>query len=559
MRLLFAAILWLGLAPPAAAGDLAALESEPPPPRLEGQARSSAARSQPAADSLLTRWQVNAVKVGLASAGTALLLWGALLQRRGRPHAHRRLRDGLLLVLGILGGLAWWNFLQFHFPRYIHPADSFHYYMGSKYFRELGYTRLYACTAIADLDLGRDFAAAGARIRNLETNLLEPAGPILERPSLCTRHFSKARWQDFRRDAAAFRSRLPPSLWRKLRTDHGYNGTPAWGILGTTLSNTGPATLRQLFALALLDPLLLLAMWGCVAWAFGWRTLCVALLFWGTNYPAQFGWTGGGFRRQDWLVATVVGICLLRRGRPTAGGFLLATAALLRVFPALILTGIALQALARMGRRRRLELSPSHRRILLGGLLAVAVLLPLSAAIAGGFRAWPEFARNSRVHLSTPLLNHMGLRTLLSYRHAARAELGLDGSLEDPYQRWKASRQQTFEERRLVFAALVVGFLVLLARAAEGQEDWIAAVLGIGMVPVAAELTGYYYGVLLGFGLLWVRREEIGAALCGLSALSWLFVEIWHWTDQILTWTSLAVVAFVVFATLSLRPRHQPR
>jgi hypothetical protein len=87
-------------------------------------------------------------------------------------------------------------------------------------------------------------------------------------------------------------------------------------------------------------------------------------------------------------------------------------------------------------------------------------------------------------------------------------------------------------------------------RAVDRQEDWIAAALGIGMIPVGAELTGYYYAVLLGLGLLWVHREEVGAALCGLSALSWLFVEIWHWTDQVLTWTSLAAVVFVVFATL---------
>jgi hypothetical protein len=452
MQLLLAAVFWLGLAPRAAAADLAALDSESAPPRLELPAQRPRARARPAEDRLLTRWQVNGIKSGLAVGGTALLLWGALLRRRGQPDAHRRLRDGLLLALGVLAGLGWWNFFQFHFPGYIHAADTFHYYMGSKYFQELGYTRLYACAAIADLDLGREFPA-GAPIRNLETNLLESADPILDQPSLCTRHFSEDRWESFRRDAAAFRGHLSPARWRKLRMDHGYNGTPAWGILGTTLSNTGPATYRQLFVLALLDPLLLLAMWGCVGWAFGWRALCVALLFWGTNYPAQFGWTGGGLLRQDWLVATVVGICLLRRGRPTAGGFLLATAALLRIFPALILTGIALQALARMARRRRLELSPSHRRILLGGVLAAVTLLPLSAVIAGGVGAWPEFVRNSRVHLSTPLVNHMGLRTVLSYRHDARSEVSFDGSLEDPYQRWKASRRETFAERKLATSA----------------------------------------------------------------------------------------------------------
>jgi len=544
--------LWLGASPDAGASDPDRLGVEPRGVHVEQPTTTGSDEPGPNLRVFRARRHANAVKAGLATGGAALLVWGAWLRRRGRPRAFRRQRDALLLALGLASGLAWWNFGQFHFPKYVHPADIFHYYMGAKYFPELGYTGLYECVAIADLDVSRAFAARSPRIRNLGTNLLEPVGPVLDDPARCIQRFTPERWSAFRRDAHAFRSRLPPAVWRKLRTDHGYNGTPVWGILGSTLANTGPATPGRLLALALLDPVLLLVMWGCVAWAFGWRVLCVALLFWGTNHTAQFPWTGGSYLRQDWLAAAVAGICCLRRDRPTTGGFLIATSALLRLFPALLLGGLALQAAARMGRSRRWTLSPAHRRVALGALLAPAILLPLSALVAGGLGAWPAFVANSRLHLDTPLVNHVGLRTALSHDPAFRAELSFVGAADDPYADWKAARRATFERRRAVFAAIVLAFAVLLALAVERHEDWVAAVLGIGLLPVAGEVTGYYYGILLGYAFLWPLRPGIGVALCAVSALSFLPIEIWHWTDTSLVATSLVATAFVLYATIAI-------
>ena len=175
--------------------------------------------------------------------------------------------------------------------------------------------------------------------------------------------------------------------------------------------------------------------------------------------------------------------------------------------------------------------------------------MPLSALTAGGFRAWLDFSDNSRVHLGTPLLNHVGLKTVLSYDHAGRERVARDASLEDPVAPWKEARQRAFAERRALYWLLVLGFAALLARASAGAEDWVALALGIGAIPIAAELTGYYHSILLGFGLLWIRRESVGAALCALSALGWAMADIFQWTDEILTWISLATAVFVTYAT----------
>jgi hypothetical protein len=511
---------------------------------------------------LLSDSLVETIKIVLAAGGAAVLLWGFALRLGRRPDAHKRLRDALLLALGLLGGACWWELFEFHGRTYFHVWDAYHYYVGAKYFRELGYTRLYRCTAIADAEDGFLEDVRRRQVRDLETNVLRGTQEILAEPEKCKEHFSAERWLGFKHDIDFFRSRAPGNQWAVIQLDHGYNPTPVWGILGTTLASTGPASASQLRVLALLDPLLLLVMWACVGWAFGWRAMCAALLYWGTNFPAQFSWVGGAYLRQDWLAMTTIGLCFLRRGRMASAGFLLMFSALLRVFPAFLLAGIALKALMDMWAGRRVAFSGQHRRLAAGCVAAVVVLIPTSVVVAGSWSAWPAFVANSRKYLNTPATNLVGLKTVVAYNHDWRASrvvpLGLE---EDRWQVWQDARRRQFSERRYLFAAFVLGFLALLARAVRNQDDWVAAVLGVGLIPVATEVACYYYSVLLVYGLLGARREGLGAALCALAAATGLIGKFVWSSDVRFALISAATVAFVCVATASVavRPMTQAR
>src|SRR5262249_52463825 len=149
-----------------------------------------------------------------------------------------------------------------------------------------------------------------------------------------------------------------------------------------------------------------------------------------------------------------------------------------------------------------------------------------------GLDAWSGFVDNSRKHLGTPLTNNMGLKTVLAYEEATRAIHTRDYSLEDPFDVWKTARRRVFDERSWLFALLVLGYAALLARAASKQEDWAALALGVGMIPVATELTCYYYSFLLLFGVLWRRREPVGVGLLALAALTCAVTGIWYWIDD---------------------------
>jgi hypothetical protein len=282
---------------------------------------------------------------------------------------------------------------------------------------------------------------------------------------------------------------------------------------------------------------------------------------WGTNFPARYYWNGGAFLRMDWLAASMIGLALLRRGRMVGAGFALTYGALLRIFPGFIVTGLLLKAGMRIWRERRLVLSREHKRFALGCIVALALLVPASAMITGSARSWVGFAENSAKHLKTPLTNNMGLRTVLSYVPAGRAKYTRNYGLEDPFEVWKAMRLRAFHHRRALFAFAILAFLLLLARAVEHEPDWVAAALGVGMIPVATELTCYYYySFLLAFGLLYARREGLGALACLVSALTCLLpglaVLVGWWDDDTFVWMSLMIVAFVSLAAWGMIRRN---
>jgi hypothetical protein len=496
------------------------------------------------------RRAVESAKAVIAVLAAGLLVLDFAFRRDGHVVWQRRWIAAGLLLLGMLGGLAWWNFMQFHYLHYTHVSDSFHYYVGSKYFDELGYSRLYACTAIADAEVGEQTGVSNRLLRNLETNQLEETAATLANPDACKGHFEPERWKSFTHDVSWFRDRVTRPRWHAIQRDHGYNPPPAWTALGGALATLAPASDTSIRVLGLIDPLLLAGMWAAVAWAFGWRALCVAVIFWGTNLFGDFGWTGGSFLRQAWLVASIAGICLLRRGRPASAGASLAIAASLRVFPAVLLLGVALRGLWSLLGSERRGLQVEHRRFAAGALAGAGAIFGLSLLTVGGFQPWFDFVDNSRTHLATPLKNHVGLQTVLAFdsEHADRMIQG--GSAEERYLEWRAARQVRGAERAPMHWFVVLGFGVLLAFAVRKQPDWVAAILGVGLIPVAFELTNYYYAILLGYGLLVVRWPGVGPALLGLSALGWAIVDRLQWQDEIMVWSSVSVIVFVCFCTL---------
>jgi hypothetical protein len=483
--------------------------------------RVGAAPPATAAATLFTYWNDRTSarwELALAVLGLALLQWGWKLRRERRPHAHARLRDRLLAGLGVIAALTYVNFGFFHFGAFIHDHEWTHYYLGSKYSRELSYERLYECLSVADAEDGLRRRVELRKIRNLRSNQLETTEDILIHPERCKRHFSAARWQAFKHDAAFFRARQSPQRWDHVQVDHGYNGTPVWNAAGHLLANLAPASTVQLHALALLDPLYLLGTIAVVWWAFGWRVLSVALLVFATNFPSRFYWTGGAFLRWDWLFYLVAGICCLRKQRPWLAGAALSYAALLRIFPVFVFAGPLVALGWRLHQHRRLD--PSLARLFGGAAAAAALLVLLSLPASGGLAGYRSFLANTGKHEGTYMTNNMGLPTVLAWRPGEVGRLIRDDRLVEPWGPVKQARTAAFAQVRPLFWAAVLGHLALLALAVRRADPWVAAALGLTAAAFAVELTSYYYAFILGVALLAEQREEVGRWLLALTAFT---------------------------------------
>ncbi len=359
--------------------------------------------------------------------GAALVLgWGWVLAEQGRAKHLQRLRDRLLVALGCAGALAYCNFGHLHFGNFVHVWDTYHYYMGAKYFPEVGYDLLYDCAAVADAEDGLRAQTEARALTDLRTNVMHQASEVLQHPEVCNSQFTPQRWASFKHDIAFFRGRVNAKRWEEIHQDHGYNATPVWTLLGHALTNTGPASLGQVTALNLFDPIYLALMALMLWWAFGPRSFAVAMLILGTNFPNRYYWTGGAFLRHDWLFYTVAVVCLLKKDKPVLAGASLAYATLLRLFPGLLAIGPFLAGVEYLRVNKKLD--RVFVRFVAGGALGVALLLPASFASFGGVEHLAALRRKHRQARPHPAHQphgaaHGALVPALDHRAAAARRL----------------------------------------------------------------------------------------------------------------------------------------
>ena len=370
--------------------------------------------------------------------------------------------------------------------------------------------------------------------------------------------------------------------WEDAQTDHGYNATPVWTILGHALSNTGPATFNQIWTLTRIDPLFIVGLCLMIWWAFGWRALCVSMIVFATNFPSRFYWTGGAFLRWDWLFYMTAGVCLVKKEKYLVAGYFMAYSGLLRVFPGFLLFGPAMVLIQQVldqtkGKKWFQRLPPrdlpamirktdrGHRAVILGGILAVATLVPVSMVMEGGPGVYQRFLKNSEKHTNTPLTNYMGWRTVMTYNPNQQSRDLRSDRLEDPWKDWKDARLRTFHERAWLYWLGIIVFLAFLYKAVRGFEPWSAAALASLLIAVIPELTCYYYSFLLVMALLWVKRPEAGVAMTAVAAATG-FIDMaptqylpssfpWRYLQQLMptwlaeqyTWMSWATLLGIVW------------
>jgi len=360
---------------------------------------------------------VNAYQAFAALRVVLVLLLGAVFVwlAAGRPLTPR-LRA---VVFGLLAAaaLAYPNFGVFHpnHYRHIHYWDVYHYFMGAKYFPELGYSRLYEATYVA----GRELGAFGdvRALRDLTTNRFRDAATI--DAAAVRGRFTPGRWQAFKRDLVVIGSRIKE--WPGPLLDRGYNDPPPRALLLHLLVRWVPATPVTLTLLTSIDYALVLVALVAVWWAFGPIPAAVAFASLWLSFFARFDFIGGSLVRWDWIAALLLGVAALARGAGVTAGVCLAYAALARIFPVLFLLPLVIKM---AGRRP----PAGVRRTLVAAAAVIIVVVGLVAA-GGEDRTFArEYLTKIQLHSREVAANSVGLGSLLAF-HAAPWTLNPDGSV----------------------------------------------------------------------------------------------------------------------------------
>jgi len=437
-------------------------------------------------------------RIGLALVAAGMLMIEARAKKLGEKLPEKTLKR-IGIAVAVIGFVAYFDGFNpnVRYPDYYHRHEFYHYYLGSKYSHALGYTRLYECTMIAEVENGRGEQIKKRELRDLSVNLIRPVTEtyVFKDPGQCKKRFSPEEWESFKKDVSWFESVSRGGYWENMQQDHGYNPPPVWTAEGKLFASIAPAGDGFFKLLSLLDITLQAGTLLMLGWAFGWRVAAVAAVFWGTNAAANFYWTGGAFLRQDWVFFMVASVCLARKRRFGLAGAALTWSSLLRVFPMIAFAGWAIVIGIHLYKHRKLH--PSHQRLIAGCIVCAGLLIPTSMVVAGP-EAWRDFFAHIKVHNRTPLTNHMGLETMLVHDWQGRMRFTRDATLDDPFELWKQGRRDRFDHLKPVFFAISGVVFVWLAWALRRTKSlWIAAGLSIPLVISLTNLTCYYYCMFL--------------------------------------------------------------
>jgi len=379
-------------------------------------------------------------------------------------------------------------------PHYMNVHDVYHYYMGSKYFDELGYYDLYNATLAADAEDERRLEGV-RHVRDLLTHRSVEVDVARAARTQWHRNFSAERWAEFKGDLRFFLS-VPQrrGIWSEALTDLGFNPPPFWVVMSrpiTDLVATGNTV--GMYLLLRMDLLYLAIIFGAIGWAFGAVPCLLSIVVFGTNYFVPYHSVGGAMLRFGWLAALVSSLCLLKRGYPIGAGALLGISALLRIFPALYLLGIVLKGLYEFVFHRRRDTVAI--RFVSGFVLATLAGASLSAvALDEPVAAWRAFGKNIAMHDQNWTTHRIGLKHVFTWSGETRVEETTPGAWPN-----HPRAQNQFAARLLPFRLAVIGVLagVVCLRFVPRRQHWEAMALGSLFVFLTTSPTRYYYSQLI--------------------------------------------------------------
>ena len=428
---------------------------------------------------------------------------------------------GFAAGIALLAAAAILGHLEYFAKPHLNTHEFLHYYLNTKYFPETGYSGLYEAIVVADWEDDRASYDPAGLARSQTTYALEPRSAIVARADAIRARFPPGRWRTFRQDVSWFRAE-DGVLWRlgDSLKDHGYNGSPLVTLLlGGLARQPVLPTGAFIRAAAWLDITLVLLAGLVLARCVNGATGALFVFLWAVNPFNDHAYIGGAYLRSLHLLALLAAFVLYARRRYAGSGAALAIAALLRVFPAFLLAGLALHDLVRRDRRTLLRRhAPLYATAAATALVVVAGTSLLRSP--EGRNPWLGFAEKMSLHSQRLSPNLIGLSYLFFYGPDHNVPAILHAREQGRMLNWGVEAAATFRARRPWFlaTAALFGAACLAAMRLGGPEDGLFA--GFVAIYAVLHLAHYDYALLalVPFLVPWRRGPLTWFAWLGIAA-----------------------------------------
>lgn len=497
------------------------------------------------------------IKVGIASASLLAVVGAALLERAAE---RRRLKEGkdeaareflrrsivfrlgpvemnarkallaALLLVCVFGSINYHRYMVRTVTDGYDEYDLIHYYLNAKYYDELGRFDLLPAIINADHQEG-EYCPGRAPVylfQDEEDYKKKPVAHALRLGPEVKAKFTPERWDDFVHDFTYIQrvsKRLPCQLWRQLLQDHGFNGPPGWVFVARPIASVVPVEWIKICTF--LDAAWIIAMLAAIVWAFGAEAFFFAWAFISVCYSFRWPHITWAFLRYDWFASMVIGVCMIRKERPFAGGAFFGFATMMRYFPGLWMLGILAKGVHALLARREIPITRFWRRVparfyrMALGFVAVVGILGALCVARDGPEAFTKSFEDMRAHVEPHNLSSKreGLLVVATYR--GETEQKLIGSK-------RALAEELEKPVRAVALALTLLFCLLVLRV----SDWEA--VGLAVMPYFWLTTSSYYYYALRMTAIVIHASDLRKPR-NVFGLAWLFaLEIFsNWSQAI--------------------------
>lgn len=293
----------------------------------------------------------------------------------------------------------------------------YHYYIGSKYIKELGYFDLYSCT----LETKSPALKSIIIVRDLYSYQLVTTHDVKRCPN---ENFSADRWKSFVSDVTSITNRADSAYWEYVLTDKGFNPPPFWTAIAQPIADVfSPNNTVVYFFLFNLD-ILFISLASLIIIQFygkklGLLTFALSLFYFGT-----FNTLTNNFIQFAWYPLIVTSLLYWQKNKYASSGVALGFASGLQTFPALFAIPVFLLLLSSLlsGHKVNAKKSVTFIITFLSILLFCTII---GGASTGGKTTWKEWYKKITIHkeyirgeiFNIGLDNLVG--TILSSEHTA--------------------------------------------------------------------------------------------------------------------------------------------